>query len=153
MTARAAWAIAALILAMASTGCRVPVPTLEPGTAPPPAILAAEMAEEFQFHPARTKEKYGEHWYTVTAGPIAKLRRNTAYVSHRDDYITLSFASSEDTWTIARNETITAVCYLRIRDLLDQMYFQSCRWPEGTEPGSRPPEATAPKAPSQQAAN
>ena len=118
---------AAGLLALLMAACQ-PTPAPMPGNSPP-AILAVEMAEEFHFNPVRAVERYVGHWYTVTAGPVAKVRRGTAHVPHRGDFITLSFYDGDQTQDISRNGTITAVCMLDANVMKTNMYFRHCRWP------------------------
>ena len=111
-----------------------------PGHPPDPQNVpeadAEEIIREYIFNRERAKEAYEDRWFTVTAGPVARIwDGDQATVKYKNAYpAVLIFNDKEQAAQINRSEHLRAVCQFKglTRISGNRAYkFDKCRWPDG----------------------
>lgn len=120
---------------LALTACSGPEHPPDPQNVP--EADAEEIIREYIFNRERAKEAYKDRWFTVTAGPVARIwNGDRAIVNYKGAIHTiLIFNEKEHAARINRGENMRAVCQFKgisygIRRS-KAFKFDKCRWPDG----------------------
>ena len=92
------------------------------------------MAPELISQSSQAEQAHEKNWYTVTAGPITRVKDRTAHTNTNSLETILELTRREDAWAIGPEETIQAVCQLDALLSYGKIIFKHCSWPEQQQP-------------------
>ena len=119
-------ALAAALLAIALVGCN----NSYQGKTPPPTINADLIMQEYRFNEDRANQRYENRWFTVSAGPVTKVRGgDRVRVRYQGKILSMYFPNGEDTRNIDLNQQITAVCKIQGPTRYAHLFMNGCHWP------------------------